>query len=154
MDDAGRWLTLDPDASAATVRAAYRGSLRSQRVRLSVVSIDVSSDCPWPDDVRPAVDALTARIASRSRGRLRRWRAPGITVDVDPRDDEAFAQVLAIAPFTIAGTGISHRPRIIWSGSDTGNSLAVRLTSTEEEETRLAIAEGGGRPDQLVPLRR
>jgi hypothetical protein len=75
-----------------------------------------------------------------------------VTVDADPRDDQAFDAILAIAPYTIGGTGISDRNRIIWSGNDTGTSLAVRLTAEEEAVVRRSIAEYGGDPHRLIPL--
>jgi hypothetical protein len=145
-----RSFTLTDDASSRTVAAAYRAALVAQRDRLRLVSIDVLSDRPWPADVQRAVDALRAKIRPHRVGLLRKRLKTGITINVDPRDVETFDEVVAIAPYSIGGTGISMGNRIIWSGNDTGTSFAAKLTSEEERVVRLAIADGGGDPDHLV----
>jgi hypothetical protein len=144
---------LDDVATPATVTLAYRAALVAQRHRLRVISIDVLSDEPWPEGVLPAVEALETRVAPQ---RVRLWRRsraePSITVDADAWDEETFAHLIAIAPFTIRGTGIDDGGRTIWTGSDTGTSFAVRLTPREEQSVRRVIADGGGDPAHLVPL--
>jgi hypothetical protein len=147
-----RWLTLADEATSDTVVPAYRAALVAQRHRLRLVSIDVLSDSPWPAEVQWAVDALAGKIEARQVGLLRKHLRSGITIDVDPRDVATFEEVVAIAPYSIGGTGISVDGKAIWDGNDTGTSFAAKLTSEEEEAVRRAIAGGGGDPGLLVPL--
>lgn len=148
------WYTLADTADPATVRAAYRGALIAQRPRLRHVDVDLVSDGPWPDEVQGALRRGTRLLEQRRRARLVRWlpKASSITLRVDPRDDGAFAVAVALAPYTVGGTGLDARSRIVWSGNDTGTSAAFRLVGTELAQVRSAIASGGGDPGMLVPL--
>ena len=114
--------------------------------------MDLLSDSPWPSDVQWAVDALTRRVKRRWALFLGWHGRRGLTVNVDPRDENAFEEVVAIAPYSIGGTGLSTHGKAIWDGNDTGTSFAARLTPDEEEAVRRAIQAGGGDPGLLVSL--
>ncbi len=143
--------TLKAGADGATVVAAYRGSLTAQRHRLAHLDVDVVSDGPWPRDVQWAVEAARDRMEQRRR---LRWlpSAARVTFRADVHDDDDFAIAVALAPYTIGGTGLSERGRIIWSGNDTGTSAVFRLTETEVVEVRSAISAGGGVATDLIAL--
>ena len=118
--------TIAQDAPPATVAAIYRATVRAQRDRLDVLSIDVQSDHSWPTDVLWAVHELENRLTQlrkRPRPWLLRWlpRPEQRTINLDPSSERDFELALAIAPPTIGGTGISDG-NIIWSGNDTGGS--------------------------------
>ncbi|WP_458534269.1 hypothetical protein [Oryzihumus sp.] len=108
--------------------AAHRGALTALRGRIRALCVDVICDGTWPDEVRWAVDRLEARRPARWSRWRRRWLEPSISVDLDPRDDEDFALAVAVAPYTICGTGIDGRDRVDYDANDTGTSAWFALT--------------------------
>ena len=157
--DTARWFTVADGADPATVAAIYRGALAAQRRRIEDFSVDVLSDAPWPADVLWAVAELEAMLQAR-RSRLRPWflrwlpHDKGPAVDLVLADDHDFVLAMAIAPFTIGGTGISDRQTIIWDGNDTGTSGAFQLTDDEVVEVEQSLEAAGADSTALVPLRR
>ena len=146
--------TLRVGADRATFAAAYRGSLIALRHRLTHLDIDVVSDEPWPDDVHYAVKAARQLMEQRRRLRFRTWspRTAGVTFRTDVHDDGDFAIAVALAPYTIGGTGLGERGQVIWSGNDTGTSAVFSLTETEVIDVRSSITAGGGVADDLIPF--
>ncbi|MFZ0161579.1 MAG: hypothetical protein WAL50_21315 [Kineosporiaceae bacterium] len=126
--------------------AAYLGSLTVQRPRIDNFTIDVLSGEPWPAEVETAVAALRQRLEQRRDRRLSRLFALGAdTVELDLEIDEDFALAVAIAPFTIGGTGISNGA-IIWDGNDTGTSVAFDLTEDERTPAHAIHRRASWRP--------
>ncbi|MGN6637252.1 MAG: hypothetical protein ACTHJ6_17565, partial [Oryzihumus sp.] len=56
---------------------------------------------------------------------------PGISVELDPRDDRDFDLAVAVAPYKISGTGLDGLDRMIYDGNDTGTSAWFALTEEE-----------------------
>lgn len=170
--DASRWFTVGDGATPTAIAAVYRGALAAQRPRIEDFSVDVLSDGPWPSEVLWAVAELEARLQERRTPsalellgahrnvRVRPWflrwlpRDRGPTVDLMLADDHDFDLAMAIAPFTIGGTGISDSQTIIWDGNDTGTSGAFQLTEDEVDEVRRFLALAGVNESALVPLPR
>jgi hypothetical protein len=128
--------------------------LPSQRPRLEEVTIDLTSDAPWPDEVRWAVDEAGQR-AARTRslfGKSRTRRAAHI--DLDPADNRDFEIASALVPYTIGSTGLDHQQRMIWDANDAGTSAAFQLTANEADRVRALIEENGGDRETLMPLSR
>jgi hypothetical protein len=147
--------TVADGADDVTVAAIYRCTLVAQRPRLSHIDIDLISDMAWPDGLRWAVDAGHEIIRRRRDERPRwwhRWIGPGDILRVDPRDDEAFEIAVALAPYTIGGTGLDDQRRFVWSGNDTGTSAVFGLTDSELETVRAEVFASGGDPRMLVPF--
>jgi len=137
--------TLTARADGSTRVAAIRAALITLRPQLARLDIDVISDDPWPGAVEWAVDAARQRIGRR-RLRSRDTFRP------DPRDDDDFAIAVALAPYTIGGTGLTARGRIVWSADDTGTSAAFVLSDVSAAAVRTAISDDGGDPSMLIPL--
>lgn len=149
-----RWYTARRGADLGTVAHLCRATLRAQRDRVDVLQVDVCSDEPWPDEVGWAVRELDARRHARRR-RWAVWRGaePSISLTLDPRDDHDVELVLAVAPFTVGGDGLSFGSgALVWSVSDTGTSLAFELLPAELTVVRASLREGGHDPDDLVAL--
>ena len=138
------WFVVRDGAPRATVEAAIRGALRAQRPRLDLVEIDVLSDDEWPPEARDAVRSAERRRAAR--------RGSSPSVALDPHVDEDLDIALALAPFSIGGSGISTRGDLVWDANDTGTSAAFRLTPDEEAAVRSAVEHAGGRADDLILL--
>ncbi|WP_246012506.1 DUF1990 family protein [Myceligenerans xiligouense] len=102
------------------------------------------SDRDWPTSVHAAV-----RLAEE---RLTRNRQRDISLTLDPRLDEDFDILHALAPFSIGSTGTSSRGEHIWDANDTGTSVAFALTPTEEHAVRSAITAAGGVASDLTLL--
>lgn len=154
-----RWFTVAVGSDRAAINAVYRGALTAQRRRIADFSVDVLSDSPWPSDVLWAVAELESRLAARherARPWFLRWlpgdRAP--TVDLRLEDDHDFALAMAVAPYSIGGTGISDLQTMIWDGNDTGTSGAFQLTEAEVAEVTEYMAAAGVDVSHLVPLLR
>ena len=61
------WFTIRDGADRATVDATHRAVLQVQRPRLEDVTVDLTSDAPWPEEVQWAVDEADQRaIRTRS----------------------------------------------------------------------------------------
>jgi hypothetical protein len=144
--------TVDSDAPAGAVAAAYRGALTAMRSRITDFSLDLISDRTWPADVEWAVEALTPRRPPRTS--ILPWvkREPSINIDLDLRKDEDFQLAVALAPYTINGDGRADDNRIIYSGNDTGTSAYFELTETEHQTTVQFMTEAGASPDWLIPF--
>ena len=154
-----RWFTVADGADRAAINAVYRGALAAQRRRIEDFSVDVLSDSAWPSDVLWAVAELENRLAARRKSPrpwLLRWlpRDEGPTVDLRLDDDHDFALAMAVAPYSIGGTGISDHQKMIWDGNDTGTSGAFQLTDAEVDEVNQYLAAAGIDVAHLVPLRR
>jgi hypothetical protein len=148
---AGAWYTAVDGASPETVSALCRGALLAVRERVTTLQIDVYSDEPWPPDVMNAVRGLDEiRYAQQSRRARRRGREPDISVVLDPRDDHEVGLALAVAPFTICGTGYGDR-RMLWDVNDTGTSLGFSLLPAELAAVRAYVDEHGGQAEDVVP---
>ncbi len=138
-------------AGADERQALCRAVLHALQDRLTSIDVDVYSDEPWPPDVEWAVAALSDR-AVEQRGRLAKrfgW-APGVTVRLDPSVDRDLDLGAAIAPYTIAMTGIATNGGVVVSADDTGSSFVVELTPTEHAAVLARLAELGVGPDVLV----
>lgn len=144
--------TVDSEAPAGAVAAAYRGALTAMRIRLADFSLDLISDQAWPPDVRWAVEALTPRRPLRTS--VLPWvkREPSINIDLDLRKDEDFQLAVALAPYTINGDGRDDDDRVIYSGDDTGTSAYFELTETEHETTVKFMTEASVSPEWLIPF--
>jgi len=120
------WYTVRDGAAPASVAAVCRATLLAQRPRLDTIYVDVLSDEPWPDDVRWAVDELSALAAQQRRG------DPTGAV-LDPRVDRHVDLAAAVAPFTICAYGVDHDDEegSVWSVDDTGTSCAFALRLAE-----------------------
>ena len=142
--------TVDSKAPADAVAAAYRGALTAMRSRLADFCLDLISDQSWPADVQWAVEALTPRRPPRTS--ILPWvkYEPSITIDLDLRNDEDFQLAVALAPYTIDGTGIADDNRIIYSGNDTGTSAYFELTEEEHQTTVQFMTGAGVNPDWLI----
>lgn len=156
---ASRWYTVADGAEWPAASAVYRATLTAQRRRIEDFSVDVLSVSDWPNEVLWAVTELEKRLAARReepRSWLLRWlpRDLGSTVDLRLEDDHDFALALAVAPFSIGGTGISVDQTMIWDGNDTGTSGAFHLTDAEVDEVRRHLAAAGVDAAHLIPLRR
>ncbi|MGZ4780580.1 MAG: hypothetical protein ACXVYL_01685, partial [Oryzihumus sp.] len=77
-----------------------------------------------------------------------------ISVDLDPRDDEDFALAVAVAPYTICGTGIDGRDRVDYDANDTGTSAWFALTGEELAAAAQFVAAHHGDPRGLIPFTR
>ncbi|GHH66272.1 hypothetical protein GCM10017772_05920 [Promicromonospora soli] len=139
-----RWFVVSDDAARATVEAAIRGALAAQRSRLASVYVDMVSDHDWPAGARATVRLAERRSAANRHG--------GVSLTLDPRVDEDFDIVLALAPFSIGCTGTSSQGELIWDANDTGTSAAFALTPAEERAVRSAISRAGGAADDLMRL--
>ncbi|MCA1981649.1 DNA/RNA non-specific endonuclease [Nocardioides nematodiphilus] len=137
--------TVAEGADDTTRVAAIRAALTALASHLGHLAIDVVSDQPWPGEVTWAVDAARERIGNR------RFRSPD-TFRADPRDDESVAVAVALAPYTIGGSGLDVRGHLIWSADDTGTSAAFRLSEAQAEAVRAAISDDGGDPSMLIPI--
>jgi hypothetical protein len=133
-----RWFTMSDDAARATVEAAIRGALVAQRDRLASVYVDMVSDHDWPADVHATVRLAERRLAANRHG--------GVSLTLDPRVDEDFDILLALAPFSIGCTGTSSHGEFIWDANDTGTSAAFALTPDGERAVRSAITPRSTRP--------
>lgn len=148
------WFTIRDGADPATVDAVHRAVLQIQRPRLEDVTVDLTSDAPWPEEVRWAVDEARQR-ATRTRSVLgRSWTRRAGYIDLNPADDRDFEIAMALVPYTIGSTGMDQDQRMIWDANDTGTSAAFQLTATEADQVRSLIEKGGGDPATLVPLSR
>jgi hypothetical protein len=152
----GDWFTVADGADPATVAAAYRGALTAVSPRMVRLEVELVSDEPWPDEVAWAVRAGLELIKGRRRPRRCWWpvETSSTLLRLDPRDGDQVAVAAALAPYTIGGTGIEGRGRILWSVNDTGTSAAFRLTEDELTQVRAGVAAGGGDPRILVSLER
>jgi hypothetical protein len=76
-------------------------------------------------------------------------------IDVDVRDDEQFAVLLALAPFTI-GAEAWARGRLVLSAGDTGTSLCIAVTARQEADLMARLDALGVPPAALTsrPRRR
>lgn len=146
--------TVDSEAPADAVAAAYRGALTALRSRMADFSIDLISDRAWLPDVQWAVDALTPRRPPRTS--VLPWvkREPSINIDLDLHKDEDLQLAVALAPYTINGDGRAEDNRIIYSGNDTGTSAYFELTETEHQTTVQFMTEAGVSPEWLIPFPR
>lgn len=148
------WFTIRDGADRATVDVAHRAVLQIQRPRLEDITIDLTPDVPWPEEVRWAVDEAGQR-ATRTRSFLgRSWTRRTGYIDLHPADDRDFEIAMALVPYTIGSTGMDQDQRMIWDANDTGTSAAFQLTATEAEQVRSLIGAGGGDRSTLVPLGR
>lgn len=149
-----KWFTIRDGANRATVVWVHRAVLQVQRPRLEDVTVDLTSDAPWPEEVQWAVDEAGQR-AIRTRSFLgRSWTRRAGYIDLDPADDRDFEIAMALVPYTIGSTGMDQDQRMIWDANDTGRSAAFQLTEAEAEQARSLIGPGGGDPSPLVPLSR
>ena len=148
------WFTIRGGTDLATVEAAHRAVLQIQRPRLQDVTVDLTSDAPWPEEVLWAVDEAGQR-ATRTRSLLgRTWTRRTAYIDLNPANDRDFEIALALVPYTIGSTGLDHNQRMIWDANDAGTSAAFQLTTTEAGQVRSLIEEDGGDPANVVPLSR
>lgn len=140
-------------ASRATVAALCRGSLLAQRARIAKLWVDVHSDEPWPAEAVAAVQELDGLRAAR-QGRIARrlGSEPGVSVELDPRDDRELGLALVVAPYTICGTGYDASWRSIWNADDTGSSLWFELLPAELVMVLDHLEEHGGRPEDVVEI--
>ncbi|GAA1992128.1 hypothetical protein GCM10009718_32340 [Isoptericola halotolerans] len=144
-DDTGaRWFCVGDGADRATTEAAIRGALVAARSRLASIEVDVLSDEAWPTDVREAVRLAERRLTAKRRASTSLALDPGLQEDLDI--------ALALAPFSIACTGLSTRGAPIWNADDTGTSTAFALTPAEEHAVRSTIGRAGGDAGDLVTL--
>ncbi|QJW37935.1 hypothetical protein [Cellulosimicrobium protaetiae] len=140
-------------AAPGAVAAACRGALLAVRDRLTTLQVDVYSDGPWPPDAVEAVQELDElRHARRSRLATRLGREPSISLDLDPRDDHELGLALAIAPYTICGSGFDERWQLLWDVNDTGTSTTFVLLPHELDAVRAHVARSGGRRTDVVVL--
>ena len=142
--------TIADGAAAGTVAAACRGALLALRDRVARLQVDVYSDEPWPPDATDAVHALDELRRAR-RGRLARrfgWEPP-ISLELDPRDDRELDLALAVAPFTICGSGFDEDGTLLWDVNDTGTPVSLLLLPPELDAVRSHTARSGGRPDAV-----
>ena len=141
------------DAPPGAVAATYRGALSAMRGRLASFCIDLISDRAWPQDVRWAVEALTARRPPRTS--ILPWvkYKPSITIDLDLRDHNDFQLAMALVPYTIDATGIAEDNRIIYSSNDTGWSSYFELTEGEHQTAVQFMTAAGVSAEWLVPFR-
>ncbi|WP_454043822.1 hypothetical protein [Cellulosimicrobium sp. Marseille-Q8652] len=119
--------------------------------RLTSIDVDVYSDDPWPPDVEWAMAELSDR-AVEQRGRFAKrfgW-APSVTVRLNPSVDRDLDLAAAIAPYTIAMTGVASSGDIVVSADDTGSSFVVELTPAEHTAVLAQIAELGVSRELLV----
>ena len=145
--------TIADGAAAGPVAAACRGALGARRGRVARLQVDVYSDEPWPPDATDAVHALDELRRAR-RGRLARrfgWEPP-ISLELDPRDDRELDLALAVAPFTICGSGFDEDGTLLWDVNDTGTSVSFLLLPHELDAVRSHTARSGGRPEDVVVL--
>lgn len=143
-DDSARWFVVDDGTARAIVETAIRGALVAQRERLAQVHIDIVSDHDWPTSVHAAVRLAEQRLQADRRGNF--------SLTLDPRLDEDFEIVHALAPFSIGCDGISSDGALIWDANDTGTSAAFALTPAEEGAVRSAVIGAGGRAGDLMLL--
>ena len=141
--------TMADNAPSDSETAVFRGTLLAVRHALGSLDVDLISDSPWPGDVLPAVDRL--RLVTK-HGRLRRRES--ITARVDPTIDDQFEDALAVIPFTIGSTGLTHDAHLAYSADDTGTSLYVQLTPAERDVAREYIRDHGWDPALLEEHRR
>ena len=145
--------TIADGAARPTVAAACRGALLVLRDRIVRLQVDVYSDEPWPPDAIEAVQALDElRLARRGRLARRLGRDPSISLDLDPRDDHELGLAVAIAPYTICGSGFDERWRLLWDVNDTGTSVTFTLSSHELDDLRARVERSGGRGEDVVAL--
>ncbi|WP_353952210.1 hypothetical protein V6K52_01840 [Knoellia sp. S7-12] len=134
--------------------ATHRGVLKVQRPRLADLTIDLTSDAPWPADVQWAVDEGRQR-ATRTRTFLgRSWTRQADSIDLNPADAHEFEIAMALVPYTIGSTGIDHEQRMVWDANDTGTSATFQLSASEEEQVRTFVEQSGCDPAALVPFGR
>ncbi|MFF2269172.1 hypothetical protein ACFVTZ_12935 [Cellulosimicrobium cellulans] len=144
--------TIADGAAPGTVAAACRGALLALRDRVARLQVDVCSDEPWPPDATHAVHALDELRRAR-RGRLARrfgWEPP-ISLELDPRDDRELD--LALAPYTICGSGFDEHWTLIWDVNDTGTSVTFSLLPHELDDLWARVERSGGRREEIVVLR-
>ncbi|MFC8921109.1 hypothetical protein [Cellulosimicrobium sp. NPDC057127] len=143
--------TARDGASPATVAALCRGALLAQRARITKLQVDVHSDEPWPAEAVVAVQELDdLRVARQGRIARRLGWEPGIAVELDPRDDRELGLALAVAPYTICGTGYDASWRSIWNADDTGTSLWFELLPAELVLVLDHVEQHGDRPTDVV----
>ncbi|WP_426310677.1 hypothetical protein [Cellulosimicrobium sp. E-16] len=145
--------TIVTGAAPVTVEAVCREALVVLRDRIVTLQVDLSSDDPWPSDVVQAVRAMDELRHAR-RGRLARWlgSGPSISLDLDPRDDHEFGLAVDVAPYTICGTGLDERGRVLWDVNDTGTSVTFSLLPHELDDLRDRVERSGGRREEVVVL--
>ncbi|MEU9607536.1 hypothetical protein [Streptomyces sp. NPDC048057] len=136
--------------SSEAVATAHRAALRVARPGIGTAHVDAYSDAPWPPEVLASYGAVLAlgRAEAAARGDSRRVDV-GMGVDVDVRDDAQFALLLDLAPYTIGAEGW-RGDRPVFSASDTGTSLWVRLTAAGEAELCAQLAARGVSPEVFV----
>jgi hypothetical protein len=145
--------TIADGATPVTVEAACRSALLVLRDRIVTLQVDVCSDEPWPPDAIEAVRALDElRLARRGRLARRFGRDPSITLDLDPRDDRELGLAVAVAPYTICGSGLDERGRLLWDVNDTGTSVTFSLLPHELDTVRSHVERSGGRREEIVVL--
>ncbi|SDF38263.1 hypothetical protein SAMN04487781_1297 [Cellulosimicrobium cellulans] len=145
--------TIADGAASSTVAAACRGALLAVRHRVARLQVDVYSDDPWPPEAAEAVQSLD-ELRRAGRGRLARrfgWE-PSISLELDPRDDRELDLALAVAPFTICGSGFDEDGTLLWDVNDTGTSVTFLLLPEELDAVRSHVVRSGGRPEDVVVL--
>lgn len=144
--------SVDSGAPLGAVAAAYRGALTAVRGRLADFSLDLISDGAWPPDVQWAVDALTPRRPPRTS--ILPWvkYQPSITIDLDPSNEDDFQLAIALAPYTISGSGVADNNRFIYQGNDTGTSAYFELTEDEYQTTARFMTAAGVSAEWLIPF--
>jgi hypothetical protein len=145
--------TIADGAAPVTVAAACRGALLVLRDRIVRLQVDVYSDEPWPPGAIEAVQALEGlRLVRHGRLARRFGRDPSISLALDPRDDHELGLAVAVAPYTICGSGLDERGRLLWDVNDTGTSVTFLLLSHELDAVRSHVESSGGRREDVVVL--
>ncbi|MFJ1512172.1 hypothetical protein [Cellulosimicrobium funkei] len=78
--------------------------------------------------------------------------SPSISLELDPRDDRELDLALAVAPFTICGSGFDEDGTLLWDVNDTGTSVTFLLLPEELDAVRSHVVRSGGRPEDVVVL--
>jgi hypothetical protein len=124
--------------SDEAVGRAHRILLRAVRPALDLIYIDAISDSPWPAEVSGELNALRALgIEQREQER----GDPQMAIRLDPRSDEQFGIVLALARYSIGVEGYSL-DRQIFSASDTGAGVWADLSPDQYRALEELVGPG------------
>ncbi|MEU6095065.1 hypothetical protein [Streptomyces sp. NPDC047079] len=112
----------------------HREALRVLRPVLEEAHLDAYSDGPWPPEVLPSYQrALSLAREAVADGTRARRSDPGMGIDIDVRDDEQFAVLSALLPYTIHAEGRRGSEQVFGAG-DSGTSLWFVVTREQEAQ--------------------